>query len=336
MKKIKDIILSDKTPMDKNSLWLKDGNLKYFEGVWKNIDTSKMLTNTSDIILDFEKCSTENKNDDIKYLKNFIEQGETWAKNNGTYESNASEAVFSFPVLMKDHYILIPSVAYSLNNETVVFTKSQYIYYPDIDSIGENDIFVNQSCIVTGKITIDLNKSNYFENTLDMDSEDLTARLLKISFTDNNQTQLSRKSLLAIRKELDNGPCSCILNGVVVSCRLSDGFNDGFKDNIIITSFIKYGNPKVDTLGGKAEENIYKNYDSIFNLLIDSESGRVLRKNQQVNGPIAGMSASPGMVKQMPKIPALPPYATLATVIDSYNTLLTKLQDAYMMAKKEN
>ena len=48
------------------------------------------------------------------------------------------------------------------------------------------------------------------------------------------------------------------------------------------------------------------------------------------------MSASPGMVKQMPKIPALPPYATLATVIDSYNTLLTKLQDAYMMAKREN
>lgn len=332
MKKIKDIILSDKTPMDKNSLWLKDGNLKYFEGVWKNIDTSKMLTNTSDIILVFEKCSTENKNDDIKYLKNFIKQGETWAKNNGTYLSDASETIFSFPVLMKDQYLLIPSVAYSLNNETVVFPKSQYIYYPDIDSIGENDIFVNQSSIVTGKITIDLNKSNYFENTLDIDSEDLTARLLKISFTDNNQTQLSQKSLLAIRNELDNGPCSCILNGVVASCRLSDSF----KNTIVITSSIKYGDPDVNTSGNYAEENIYKNYDSIFNLLINSESGRVLRKNQQVNGPIAGTSASPGMVKQMPKIPALPPYATLATVIDSYNTLLTKLQDAYMMAKREN
>lgn len=332
MKRIKDIILSDKTPMDKNSLWLKDSNLKYFEGVWKNIDTSKMLTNTSDIILDFEKCSTENKNDDIKYLKNFIKQGETWAKNNGTYESNASETVFSFLVLIKNHYMLLPSVAYSLNNETVVFPKSQYICYPDIDSIGENDIFVNQSCIVTGKITIDLNKSNYFENTLDIDSEDLTARLLKISFTDNNQTQLSQKSLLAIRNELDNGPCSCILNGVVASCRLSDSF----KNTIIITSSIKYGNPDVNTSGNYAEENIYKNYDSIFNLLINSESGRVLRKNQQVNGPIAGTSGSPGMVKQMPKIPALPPDATLATVIDSYNTLLTKLQDAYMMAKREN
>ena len=55
MKRIKDIILSDKTPMNKNSLWLKDGNLKYFEGVWKNIDTSKMSTNTSDIILDNNK-----------------------------------------------------------------------------------------------------------------------------------------------------------------------------------------------------------------------------------------------------------------------------------------
>ena len=332
MKKIKDIILSDKTPMDKNSLWLKDGNLKYFEGVLKNIDTSKMSTNTSDIILDFEKCSTENKNDDIKYLKNFIKQGETWAKNNGTYLSDASETIFSFPVLMKDQYLLIPSIAYSLNNETVVFPKSQYIYYPDIDSPGENDIFVNQSSIVTGKITIDLNKSNYFENTLDIDSEDLTARLLKISFTDNNQTQLSQKSLLAIRNELDNGPCSCILNGVVASCRLSDSF----KNTIVITSSIKYGDPDVNTSGNYAEENIYKNYDSIFNLLINSESGRVLRKNQQVNGPIAGTSASPGMVKQMPKIPALPPYATLATVIDSYNTLLTKLQDAYMMAKREN
>lgn len=332
MKKIKDIILSDKTPMDKNSLWLKDGNLKYFEGVWKNIDTSKMLTNTSDIILALEKCSTENKNDDIKYLKNFIKQGETWAKNNGTYLSDASETIFSFPVLIKIYYMLLPSVAYSLNNETVIFPKSQYMCYPDIDSIGENDIFVNQSSIVTGKITIDLNKSNYFENTLDIDSEDLTARLLKISFTDNNQTQLSQNSLLAIRNELDNGPCSCILNGVVASCRLSDSF----KNTIIITSSIKYGNPDVNTSGNYAEENIYKNYDSIFNLLIDSESGRVLRKNQQVNGPIAGTSASPGMVKQMPKIPALPPYATLATVIDSYNTLLTKLQDAYMMAKREN
>lgn len=336
MKKIKDIILSDKTPMDKNSLWLKDGNLKYFEGVWKNIDTSKMLTNTSDIILDYEKCLTENKNDNIKYLKNFIKQGETWAKNNGTYLSDASEVIFSFPVLIKNYCMLLPSVAYSLNNETVIFPKSQYMCYPGIDSIGENDIFVNQSYIFTGKITIDLNKSNYFENTLDMDSEDLTARLLKISFTDNNQTQLSRNSLLAIRKELDNGPCSCILNGVVASCRLSDDFDDGLKGHIIITASIKYGNPEVDTLGNKAEENIYKNYDSIFNLLIDSESGRVLRKNQQVNGPIAGMSTSPGMVKQMPKIPALPPYATLATVIDSYNTLLTKLQDAYMMAKREN
>lgn len=336
MKKIKDIILSDKTPMDKNSLWLKDGNLKYFEGVWKNIDTSKMLTNTSDIILDFEKCSTENKNDDIKYLKNFIKQGETWAKNNGTYLSDASEAVFSFPVLVKNGIVLISSIAYSLNNETVVFPKSQYMYYPAIDSIGENDIFVNQSYIFTGKITIDLNKSNYFENTLDMDSEDLTARLLKISFTDNNQTQLSQNSLLAIRKELDNGPCSCILNGVVASCRLSDDFDDGSKGYIIITASIKYGTTEVNDLGNKAEEKIYKNYDSIFNLLIDSESGRVIRKNQQVNGPIAGMSASPGMVKQMPKIPALPPYATLATVIDSYNILLTKLQDAYMMAKREN
>lgn len=334
MKRIKDIILSDKTPMDKNSLWLKDSNLKYFEGVWKDIDTSKMSTNTSDIILDLEKCSMENKNDDIKYLKNFIKQGETWAKNNGTYESNASEAVFSFPVLMKYHYELIPSVAYSLNNETVVFPKSQYIYYPDADSPGENDVFVNESCIITGNITIDLNKSNYCESTLDIKSEELTARLLKISFTDNNQTQLSQKSLLAIRKELDNGPCSCILNGVVVSCRLNDGFNDGFKDDIIITASIKYGDPKVDTSVGKAEENIYKNYDSIFNLLIDSETGKVLKKNQQVNGPIAGMSASPGMVKQMPKIPALPSNATLATVINSYNTLLTKLQDAYMMAKK--
>ena len=336
MKKIKDIILSDKTPMDKNSLWLKDGNLKYFEGVWKNIDTSKMLTNTSDIILALEKCSTENKNDDIKYLKNFIKQGETWAKNNGTYLSDASETIFSFPVLIKIYYMLLPSVAYSLNNETVIFPKSQYMCYPDIDSIGENDIFVNQSYIFTGKITIDLNKSNYFENTLDMDSEDLTARLLKISFTDNNQTQLSQNSLLAIRKELDNGPCSCILNGVVASCRLSDDFDDGLKNYIIITASIKYGTTEVNDLGNKAEEKIYKNYDSIFNLLIDSESGRVIRKNQQVNGPIAGMSASPGMVKQMPKIPALPPYATLATVIDSYNTLLTKLQDAYMMAKREN
>lgn len=336
MKKIKDIILSDKTPMDKNSLWLKDGNLKYFEGVWKNIDTSKMLTNTSDIILDYEKCSTENKNDDIKYLKNFIKQGETWAKNNGTYLSDASEAIFSFPVLIKMQYLLLPSVAYSLNNETVIFPKSQYMCYPDIDSIGENDIFVNRSCIFTGKITIDLNKSNYFENTLGMTSEDLTARLLKISFTDNNQTQLSQNSLLAIRKELDNGPCSCILNGVVASCRLSDDFDDGLKGYIIITASIKYGTIEVNDLGNKAEEKIYKNYDSIFNLLIDSESGRVIRKNQQVNGPIAGMSASPGMVKQMPKIPALPPYATLATVIDSYNTLLTKLQDAYMMAKREN
>lgn len=334
MKRIKDIILSDKTPMDKNVLWLKDSNLKYFEGVWKDIDTSKMSTNTSDIILDFEKCSMENKNDDIEYLKNFIKQGETWAKNNGTYISDGNDFIFSFPVLTKNFYQLIPGFAYSFNNKTVIFPQSKYLYWPDPDYDSDDQFFENKSFIVTGNILIDLNKSNYLENTLDINSEELTARLLKISFTDNNQTQLSQKSLLAIRKELDNGPCSCILNGVVASCRLSDGFNDGFKDNIIITASIKYGNPKVDTSVSKAEENIYKNYDSIFNLLIDSESGKVLRKNQQVSGPIAGMSASPGMVKQMPKIPALPPYATLDTVINSYNTLLTKLQDAYMMAKK--
>lgn len=328
MKRIKDIILSDKTPMDKNVLWLKDSNLKYFEGVWKDIDTSKMSTNTSDIILDFSKCTMENKNDDIEYLKNFIKQGETWAKNNGTYVSDGNDFIFSFPVLTKNFYQLIPCFAYSFNNKTVIFPQSKYLYWPNDDSDSDDQFFENKSFIVTGNILIDLNKSNYLENTLDMEPEQSIGRLLKISFTDDNQTQLSKESLSAIRRELKDGACSCILNGVVVSCRLNDGFND----DIVITASMKYGDPKVDTSVGNAEENVYKNYDSIFNFLIDSDTGKVLKKNQQVNGPIAGKN--PGMVKQMSKIPALPPYATLDTVINSYNTLLTKLQDAYMMAKK--
>lgn len=328
MKRIKDIILSDKTPMDKNSLWLKDGNLKYFEGVWKNIDTSKMSTNTSDIILDFSKCTMENKNDDIEYLKNFIKQGETWAKNNGTYVSDENDFIFSFPVLTKNFYQLIPGFAYSFNNKTIIFPQSKYLYWPDPDYDSDDQPFENKSFIVTGNILIDLNKSNYLENTLNMEPEQLTGRLLKISFTDDNQTQLSKESLSAIRRELKDGACSCILNGVVVSCRLNDGFND----DIVITASMKYGDPKVDTSVGNAEENAYKNYDSIFNFLIDSDTGKVLKKNQQVNGPIAGKN--PGMVKQMSKIPALPSNSTLDTVIYYYNTLLTKLQDAYMMAKK--
>lgn len=166
MKRIKDIILSDKTPMNKNSLWLKDGNLKYFEGVWKNIDTSKMLTNTSDIILD------DDKSDDIEYLKNFIKQGETWAKNNGTYTPDEDfTAMFSFPVLLTfSNLILIPSVAYSLNNKTIIFPKSQHLYLLDIDSSTDNLVLTNKGIIVTGNIIIDLNKSdNYYEDTLNFE-----------------------------------------------------------------------------------------------------------------------------------------------------------------------
>lgn len=327
MKRIKDIILSDKTPMDKNSLWLKDGNLKYFEGVWKNIDTSKMSTNTSDIILDLEKCLMKNKNDDIKYLKNFIKQGETWAKNNGTYFSDASDTVFGFPVLMKNEIILISSIACSLNNETVVFPTSQYIYYPGIDSSGEVDLFANQRCIITGKIMIDLNKSNYCENTLDVQFEQKQEGLLEISLTEDTK-QLSEETLTKIQNKLKNGPFSCIINGVVAFCRQADD-----SDRIIITISMKYGDPNADTSAGDVE--LYKNFDGITNFLIDYNTGEVLKFNQQFNGPLINSHTTDiGMVKQTSNIPVLPSNATLATVINSYNTLLTKLQDTGIMAKK--
>ena len=145
MKRIKDIILSDKAPMNKNSLWLKDGNLKYFEGVWKDIDTSKMSTNTSDIILD------DTKRDDIEYLKNFIKQGETWAKNNGTYILHEDlTATFSFPVLLIFlNIILTPSVAYSIDNKIIVFPKSQDFPIP---VYTENQVLTTEEAIITGMV----------------------------------------------------------------------------------------------------------------------------------------------------------------------------------------
>ena len=326
MRKIKDIILSDKIPIDKNSLWLKDGNLKYFEGVWKNIDTSKMSTNTSDIILD------DTKNNDIEYLKNFIKQGETWAKNNGTYLPDEDyTAIFSFPVLLIcEGVILIPSVAYSVDNKIIVFPKSQYLSMLDIDSFTENQILTNKGAIITGNIIIDLNKSRYYyENTINMQLEQEQEGLLEISLTEDTK-QLSEETLTKIQNKLKNGPFSCIINGVVAFCRPADD-----SDRIIITISMKYGDPNADTSVGGVE--LYKNFDGIINFLIDYNTGEVLKSNQQFNGPLINSHTTDiGMVKQTSNIPVLPSNATLATVINSYNTLLTKLQDTGIMAKKEN
>ena len=326
MKRIKDIILSDKTPMNKNVLWLKDSNLKYFEGVWKDIDTSKMSTNTSDIILD------NNKANDIEYLKNFIKQGETWAKNNGTYLPDEDyTAIFSFPVLLLlNDVILISSVAYSVNNKIIVFPKTQYLSMFDIDSFTENQVLTNKGAILTGNIIIDLNSQyDYYENTLDLQLEQKQEGLLEISLTEDTK-QLSEETLTKIQNKLKNGSFSCIINGVVALCRQEDD-----SDRIIITISMKYGDPNADASAGDVE--IYKNVDVIFNFLIDYNTGEVLKINQQVNGPlIDGHMTDIGMVKQTSNIPVLPSNATLATVINAYNTLLTKLQDTGIMAKKEN
>ena len=326
MKRIKDIILSDKTPMDKNVLWLKDSNLKYFEGVWKDIDTSKMSTNTSDIILD------NNKANDIEYLKNFIKQGETWAKNNGTYLPDEDyTAIFSFPVLLLlNDVILISSVAYSVNNKIIVFPKTQYLSMFDIDSFTENQVLTNKGAILTGNIIIDLNSQyDYYENTLDLQLEQKQEGLLEISLTKDTK-QLSEETLTKIQNKLKNGSFSCIINGVVALCRQEDN-----SDRIIITISMKYGDPNADTSAGDAE--VYKNFDGIFNFLIDYNTGEVLKINQQFNGPLIDSHMTDiGMVKQTSNIPVLPSNATLATVINAYNTLLTKLQDTGIMAKKEN
>lgn len=326
MKRIKDIILSDETPMNKNSLWLKDGNLKYFEGVWKDIDASKMSTNTSDIILNDTKCN------DIKYLKNFIKQGETWAKNNGTYYVLDEDltAMFSFPVLfIFDGVILSPSVAYSIDNKIIVFPKSQYLSVPDVDSYTENQVLTNAEIILTGNIIIDLNKSdNYYENTLEIQLEQKQEGLLEISLT-TDTIQLSKETLTKIQNKLKNGPFSCLVNGIIAFCRQADNNND----RIVITVSMKHVDPNADT--SIPGEELYKNYDSIFNFLIDYNTGKVLNVNQQVNGPlINSYTAGVGMVKQTSNIPVLSSNATLATVINAYNTLLTKLQDTGIMAKK--
>lgn len=323
MKKIKDIILSDKTPMNENSLWLKDGNLKYFEGIWKDINTSKMLANTSNIILDSDK------NDNIEYLKNFIKQGETWAKNNGTYISEETDTYFTFPVLLiVIGLILIPSVAYSVNNKTIIFPTSQYQSVFDIDSYSANQILINKSFIFTGNIIIDLNKQyDYYESTLDVQLEQKQEGLLEFQLF--NRKQISEEVLTKIQNKLETGPFSCIVNGAIAFCRQEEQTH-----RIIITVSAKYGDPNINSSSGN-EEDLYKNYDQIFNFLIDYNTGKILNINQQVSGPIAGTQSNAiGMVKQMSNTSALPSDATLATVIDSYNALLTKMQDAYMMAKE--
>lgn len=320
MKRIKDIILSDKTPMNKNSLWLKDGNLKYFEGIWKNIDTSKMSTNTSDIILDIIKAF-----DDIEYLKNFIKQGETWAKNNGTYNLDEDvTATFIFPVLcMYGNMILIPSFAYSLDNKIIVFPKSKYL---SIVTSDENSNLTTEETIITGNIKIDLNnQDHYFDFAL---ATQLESEQGLLEFTLNGITQLPEETLTKIKNRLMyNGSFSCIVDGSIALCRQENN-----PDRIIITISKKYGDPNADDSPGNIE--VYKNYDSIVNFLIDYNTGKILRNNQQINGPFITNKDGVGMVKQTSNIPALPSNAALTTVINAYNTLLTKLQDTGIMAKK--
>ena len=320
MKRIKDIILSDKTPMDKNSLWLKDDNLKYFEGVWKNINTS--TNNISDIILD------NNKYNDIEYLKKFVKQGETWAKNNGTYISEEDNILFSFPVLLLNYYMLIPSIAYSVNNKTIVFPKSQYLSLLNSDSYIENQTLTNKKYIITGNIIIDLNSQyNYCEDTLNFQL-DKTASLLEISIPTSTNEKLSAETLAKIQNKLDlnNNGFSCIVNGIIAFCRFD--YKAG-QNRIIITMSVKQGDPDANS-----EVEVYKNFDLIINWLIDYDTGEILKVNQQMNGPLIDHETDVGMVKQTSNISALPSNATLNTVISAYNTLLTKLQETGIMAKK--
>lgn len=320
MKRIKDVILSDKTPMDKNSLWLKDDNLKYFKGVWKNINTS--TNNTSDIILD------SNKDNDIEYLKKFIKQGETWAKNNSTYISDEDNTAFSFPVLLKTNYwILIPSIAHSINNKTIVFPKSQYVSLLDEDAYAENQILTNKKYIITGNIIIDLNSQyNYYEDTLDIQL-DQTSNLLEISIPTSTNEKLSAETLAKIQNKLDlNSSFSCIVNGVIAFCRYDE---QNHQQRIIITMSVTNGDPDASD-----DIELYKNFDLIINWLIDYNTGEILKLNQQMNGPIIDDNTNVGMVQQTSNIPVLPSNATLNTVINAYNTLLTKLQETGIMAKK--
>ena len=200
----------------------------------------------------------------------------------------------------------------------------------DIDSFTENQILTNKAAIITGNIIIDLNKSRYYyEDTINVQLEQKQEGLLEISLTEDTK-QLSEETLTKIQNKLKNGPFSCIINGVVAFCRQADD-----SDRIIITISMKYGDPNADTSAGDVE--LYKNFDGIFNFLIDYNTGKVLKFNQQVNGPLINSHTTDiGMVKQTSNIPVLPSNATLATVINSYNTLLTKLQDTGIMAKKEN